>query len=366
MAFRAPALTKVTSSTTGTSTYTYVETPTTGYRTISDAVSDGSIASGDTIFYAAEDRTAAGSANLLEVGRGILDTATLTITRVEIYQSSNAGGAVSWGAGTRDIIVFTPIEALALLAAANVFTARQTAHLSGALITPSAYTALLAQNSNSATECWLSLIGAANANVQIMLSDPTTGESAGGRIVYYCGSHATTPHRMDFYTQNQPRFRWNQATSALETAAGLKYVALAAGGSGDKLIFPQSAVPAMFTLDTAAHDKVLRIVNTTGGGTGGSWTVSGLSVSGSTDSYTLTTTDIPAHTHTISALNSGTSGAIQALEYGTHDAASIVSTFQTNSTGSSGGHSHGLSAASIASTGAWRPSYLDAVVGKMT
>lgn len=46
-----------------------------------------------------------------------------------------------------------------------------------------------------------------------------------------------------------------------------------AGGfpSGTKLIFPQAVAPIGWTLDASVNDRFVRISNTVGGGTGGSW-----------------------------------------------------------------------------------------------
>ncbi len=47
--------------------------------------------------------------------------------------------------------------------------------------------------------------------------------------------------------------------------------------SGTKMLFTQAAAPTGWVQDTSQNDRVIRVVSGTGGGTGGSWTVSGLS-----------------------------------------------------------------------------------------
>lgn len=81
-------------------------------------------------------------------------------------------------------------------------------------------------------------------------------------------------------------------------AAHKKYIddKVAAGvfPSGTKMIFAQAAAPTGWTKVTTHNDKALRVVSGTGGGSGGTLGLSAATV-GST---TLTSSHIPAHTHT--------------------------------------------------------------------
>ena len=86
-----------TSTTTGTGTYS-LGGAITGWQGIVAACGTGA-----TVDYFVRDQ--AGGADF-EVGRGVItDAATDTLSRVTILSSSNAGAAVSWPAGTRDIVV---------------------------------------------------------------------------------------------------------------------------------------------------------------------------------------------------------------------------------------------------------------------
>lgn len=115
---------------------------------------------------------------------------------------------------------------------------------------------------------------------------------------------------------------------------------------GTKTLFYQAAAPTGWTQDASVNDRVLRVVSGSGGGTGGSWTISGISV----DGHTLSIGEIPAHTHTFAKTNQlggGGSGA---------DANGGPDTITTSSVGGGGSHSHGLT---IGNT--WRPSYVDVI-----
>jgi len=76
-----------------------------------------------------------------------------------------------------------------------------------------------------------------------------------------------------------------------------------------KMVFFESAAPTGWTKETANNDKALRVVTGNGGGTGGSTafssafptslkTISGtFPISGSVGGHTLTTDELPSHTH---------------------------------------------------------------------
>jgi hypothetical protein len=116
--------------------------------------------------------------------------------------------------------------------------------------------------------------------------------------------------------------------------------ATAAFSSGTRMSFQQTAAPTGWTKDTTAaiNDSMLRLV-TGSASSGGTTAFSTWSAVTSTGSYTLTTSDIPSHTHTITAGGGGVSpnntlaGGNNYTSYGP---------FTTSSTGGGGGHSHGL------------------------
>lgn len=116
--------------------------------------------------------------------------------------------------------------------------------------------------------------------------------------------------------------------------------------AGTRVAFHQAAAPTGWTQDVSVNDRVLRVVSGSGGGNGGSWTISGVTV----DSHTLTISEIPAHTHTTSR----TTGAFLAAGGATQN---LTGETDSGSAGGGGGHSHGLTA-----NGAWRPAYTDVIV----
>lgn len=103
-------------------------------------------------------------------------------------------------------------------------------------------------------------------------------------------------------------------------------------------IFYQANAPTGWVKSTANHDKALRVVNTTGGGTGGTTTFSGIfptalrpvsqpgvPMSGSAGNHTLTSPQIPYHEHTSSAVALTYTGAGD-VQYGGGWVRSSVST----------------------------------------
>lgn len=120
---------------------------------------------------------------------------------------------------------------------------------------------------------------------------------------------------------------------------------------GTKAVFFQAAAPTGWTQDTSVNDRVLRLVNSTGAGTGGSWTITGFAVQG----HALTTDQIPSHTHTDNYMVSTTAyfsgGTFQGYSIGP------AGTTTTGATGGGQEHTHG-----IAHTPGWRPAYADVIV----
>lgn len=137
--------------------------------------------------------------------------------------------------------------------------------------------------------------------------------------------------------------------------------------TGSKVVFRQAAAPTGWTQDTTLNDRVLRVVSGAGGGSGGNWVVSGLTVA----AYTLTINDIPAHGHPYRQKtnieggtgndNSGVLLTDTGLSQETHaayaGAPSNVDGQAIGGTGGGGAHSHGIS-----HNGTWRPAYADVIV----
>jgi len=110
--------------------------------------------------------------------------------------------------------------------------------------------------------------------------------------------------------------------------------------SGTKMVFYQASAPVNWTA-VAVNDKFLRVVTAggTGGSTGGTMAAStDLAHTHTTASHTLTTNEIPAHTHTVDGWT-GNSPATH-LSYGSNNDDSSTN-FTSSSTGGGAGHSHG-------------------------
>lgn len=161
-----------------------------------------------------------------------------------------------------------------------------------------------------------------------------------------------------------------------ERAPGLGYQSPSPIPSGTKMLFNQSAAPTGWTQDTSINDRVLRMVSGVGGGVGGSWTISGITVGG----HALTLAEMAAHSHgagTLTAagvgdhshstqgvgggagentgqlVNSNPSGGGGTNAAGGH---SHTLSGSTDSQGSGTAHSHGLTA-----DGVWRPEYVNII-----
>jgi len=131
--------------------------------------------------------------------------------------------------------------------------------------------------------------------------------------------------------------------------------------SGSLMLFQQTAAPTGWTKQTTHNDKALRVVSGTAS-SGGSVTfttafasqtptgsVSITSVTGTAGATTLTTPQIPSHTHTIDGPWAPSPGK-QNIKYGVGGGASPQPTISTNATGGGGSHDHPFSFSSGSGT----------------
>ena len=138
--------------------------------------------------------------------------------------------------------------------------------------------------------------------------------------------------------------------------------------SGSVMLFYQSAAPTGWTQVTTLNDYALRIVSGTGGATGGSTAFSTvfsnqtptINVSGlSAGATTLSTTQMPSHTHSVNYNNNNStpisnSGAFScysnncAIAYGSSGASGSRAGLLT-STGGGGSHTHSISGSASSS-----------------
>ena len=133
-----------------------------------------------------------------------------------------------------------------------------------------------------------------------------------------------------------------------DTTNGPRIIAIAGSSAGDPIpvgtvmLFYQNAAPTGWTISAALNDYALKIVSSAGGVTSGSVAYSTLFGRTATDSHTLTTSEIPSHTHGM-AYNSfnnanwgsGFNSTLTALGAG-------GSTATSNATGGGNGHTHDI------------------------
>jgi hypothetical protein len=138
-------------------------------------------------------------------------------------------------------------------------------------------------------------------------------------------------------------------TGNVLTSDGTTWTSGSAPGfpSGTVLLFYQAAAPTGWTQVTTQNDKALRVVSGTGGGTGGSVAFTtafvSQSVAGTVGNTTLSTAQMPSHTHTI--INVSSSGSFQ-------NANIAGSNFtwgsrQTEATGGGNSHDHTFTGTAI-------------------
>jgi hypothetical protein len=155
-------------------------------------------------------------------------------------------------------------------------------------------------------------------------------------------------------TSNATAIVFNDAT--VQTTA---YVAATSPiPSGSVMLFYQAAAPTGWTQVTSLNDYDLRLVSGTGGGTGGTTaystvftnqtpTISGSFTVGST---TLSTAEMPAHSHEIFRTNGyanhpgfSSSYTITGDQLATYSCSSAPRNNGTSNTGGGGSHTHSIS-----------------------
>jgi microcystin-dependent protein len=114
--------------------------------------------------------------------------------------------------------------------------------------------------------------------------------------------------------------------------------------SGTKMLFQQTAAPTGWTKDTTHDNKALRVVSgtaSTGGSVAFTTAFASQAVSGSVGNTTITTAQMPSHSHTANA-SAGTGGE-QAVVQGS----STFTVSAINATGGGGSHNHSFTGTAI-------------------
>lgn len=176
---------------------------------------------------------------------------------------------------------------------------------------------------------WFPLVViAANGNLEVMRATARTGDV----ITVERGQEGTSATAFDAGARVDLRLT---AAAIADIVSDLEAVVAAAvtdlegklsAAEDASLLFPQATAELGWVQDTDVNDRVLRVVDDEGGGTGGSWTISGLDVGNTT----LSTSQIPAHSHSNGTLTA---------ENHNHGSGSL----------SGGSHSHGSGSLSAAS-----------------
>jgi hypothetical protein len=146
--------------------------------------------------------------------------------------------------------------------------------------------------------------------------------------------------------------------------------------SGTKMLFGQTTAPTGWTKITTNNDAALRIVSGTVGSGGSSGLSTALAtpsvtgtISGSTGSHTLSTSQMPSHTHTQNAAyydqnaNTISPNKLQAYRASGQSANTYtIANYTSSSTGGGGSHSHSLSATFSGGTAAINVKYVDVIM----
>lgn len=188
-----------------------------------------------------------------------------------------------------------------------------------------------------------------------------------GRSGHHTIPLKTTTQRDAITDWEAGSFVYNTTLSTLQIATSVDpdvWAAAAPAAEGDipagsLMIFINNAAPAGWTLNTSYNDRSLVITSSEASGatTSGTWTISGATIT--VGNTTLTTAQLPSHTHSYSdKQRSGTT---------TRDASGGVSVNQgeddeSRTSGSAGSGSSHTHTGSASFDGAWRPSHVKGIV----
>lgn len=242
---------------------------------------------------------------------------------------SNPG---TWGAGTTDSLNEGVIEII-------------DNNLGGITDLSLASTTPIVLDQTQANNGMIRMTGVLTASIVI---GPNTGVVMQG---FYCWENSTTgSYTVTFgngggtcvLPQTRRGLLWIDPTN------GARVIAIAGGGSneadpipkGSVMPFYQNAAPTGWTISAALNDYGVRIVSSSGGVTsGGATAYSTVFATTATGSHTLTTAEIPSHSHA-ATYESGlrTAGAVGTV--GSIAATGLSTAWATDVTGGGDGHTH--------------------------
>lgn len=117
--------------------------------------------------------------------------------------------------------------------------------------------------------------------------------------------------------------------------------------AGTAMLFVQTAAPTGWTKSTTHNDKALRIVSgsaSSGGSVAFTTAFASQAVSGTVGNTTLTTTQIPSHTHSLPYVGGGSLSYTLAFSCAN---AGLNGSIPTGATGGGGSHNHSFSGTAI-------------------
>jgi hypothetical protein len=358
---------KVTTTTTGTGTLT-LGAAVTGFQDF------GVIGDGNETYYTI---SVPGGADY-EVGIGTFTASGTTLSRDTILASSNGGSAVNFSAGTKDVFVTYPAEKAVYFDAADAVSI-DNLKFDGNAITSTNTDGNIDLTPNGTGEVNISKVDIAGGEIDgttIGAATPSTGAFTDFTASGTASFTSTGALKIPVGTQGQRPgspvagdLRFNDDIDEFEGYNGTAWGAI--GGaftSGTLMLFQQTSAPTGWTKQTTHNNKALRVVSgsaSSGGSVGfttafasqavngsiGNTTAGGsVNISGgSVGSYTLTTADIPGHTHSTTLPVWG--GCAGLTAWGQRSISSPTSTITSASTGSGGGHGHSFSAPTGSFTG---------------
>ena len=304
------------------------------------------------------------SINALTVTSGTIDGTTIGATTATTgkFTTVNASGQITSTVttGTAPFVVAST-TAVANLTASNVST---NANLTGA-ITSTGNATILGTASFTSANLAGALTDETGTGSAVFATSPTLVTPALGTPTALVGTNITG-------TASGLSIGGNAATATAATTATTATTASILNGTwnqmpaGTRVPFAQAAAPTGWTQDTSsnADNRMLRVVNTTGNGVGGSDSPIVNSTTMVAHTHTFTGTALAAHTHTDSGhthvsmgYGGGSSIGVGTVDYNNVGVTETgYASISSNSAGTPSGSNSTTTGAS------WSPRYIDMII----
>ena len=247
--------------------------------------------------------------------------------------------------GANFIVIVPTVTKLYVVKNVNATDSVQVKTAAGTGVTiPAGETALLRCNGTDVVEQLSYIAGTLTLNNALSVSSGGTGVASATAYSVLCGGTTSTGAFQSISgVGSSGEVLTSNGAGTLPTWQPLPSTP-APFASGTAIVFAQTAAPTGWTKVTSYNDAALRIVSGTAS-SGGSVDFSTAFANTTTGTTTLSTSQIPSHTHNVEANNNTGPGGVNRLSFVANSIGSISITNAATATGGGGSHDHPINLA---------------------